>query len=591
MAIEGLENLVNSFDNAVRSYDREISHNMKELQDYIDDKTFVKFYDRKLREFGVSDANISSISDSNKLEYVRKLANAKALEQSKNGETKKVKGKDGKEIEVLANAWEDFVAEYDRELNKHEGMLEIITRALVMTQEDQAKKIYEVEKDVYEIKKELDERVEEDKKLEQEENEIKIGNSKYDKEINEKNEELEQYISQIARNIKLLNVIRAQEGKQNVSGNDEFDRLLTENVELDKKCDEIKLNITKLETQKSNRLADISKERSDLKIPEYTGKYNDFSEKIIDAKEKYQENSVKISEQFKKLGKDPKEILNGNNLGEKEKVDQPSKQVSQNGKTVANGQQLPVNEQSSNKALEPTNYATRSSFDKASSFANIEKPEDGLDRLSHTNDFSDIMATLRDPSKNGKLKKTNLRDTLAKQAELLSNNMKDLSEHCKSVEDALGRELTEEEKSTLENMFDENNGKKFLNGNKEYSKKELASLIKIINDVSQRGDLTPAQREAFSKDFLQYAQMNCFTRQNDKVALTKFFENKFSLGKGKSQKGLEQAISNYVKQTLDRDRSSKDNYFNMLQNGRVDNPRYTEMSEPDKSRQRSSRTR
>lgn len=587
MAIDGLDDLVNKFDSTTKDYDANLGKYMQELEDYKNDKMFSIFFDKKLTELGVTDP--STIPDSEKLNKIKILANDKALEQVKNGETKQVKDKNGNDKTVLVNAFDDFEKEYKLQLSKKENIIKIITQGLNLAQTEQAKLLDGIDEDLEKIKNELDERKNEDKKLEEEKNEIENNESKFDKEIEEmlveinaNNDRIEQIHNQMEK--------LARRDASKIDLQDEMDKLNEINRNLS-------LKIGDRRTQKVNRLADIEKERNDLKIKEYTTKYNDLNERVISAKEKYQENSIKITEQYKEMGLDPKEIANStikmNNpeqIKQQDKDTPASRGVQKDNNSPENTVSFVKSSNPSN-SLEPTDYVTKSSFDKASSFANIENPEDGLNRLANTNDFSDIMATLRDPSKNGKLKKTSLRETLAMQAEFLNNNMRDPKEHMASVENALGRKLTKDEVATLENMFDEKMGKQYLKGDKEYSKSELLNLTKIINDVAKREDLTPEQREAFSKDFLQYAQLNCFNRQNDKVAVTKFFENKFSLGRGKAQKGLEESISNYTKQAIEKDRESKDNFFNNLHNGRLDNPRYAEISEPEKSRQRESRTR
>ncbi len=542
----------------------------KLIEDYNSGKLFSDFYNNKLKEFGFSDEEISKIPDSEKLEKLKEEA---------------LKDTTGK-------SWINLHTEYSKILDNPE-MLEFITMSLKKIQDEQFKNIQNIENEASEIGKTLEEKKKLYQGLIDERNKILEENNNVVEEIDKIDTIINGKYGKSGYNKKIKNI--ETEMKSVDENSSQYKRL-----ELDLKFYQNRINILKKKKEElskceGEKFKKLNEEAKTLGYKKEKEDYDALQGKISNLKEQYRENSKKIEERYRALGKDPNEIIKNADFGKsreskvqefnsqeinsnitsptpenpknKENIEENniSNQVidenQANTPTYNNNQEAAYvneNQANSNNVIdsieEPTNidrtqlvttdYATRDSIKLAGDYAKIESAEERSKLLSNSLIFEDLVKTLRDTSKKSRI--SGLKEKLMKQAESI-----DIPDDSESNIDIIkqakgGGLLTFDETKVLEKMFDKKLGKEYLTGMREYSKDDLKVLTNIMEAVTNNDSLSPELKGKFNETFLQYVQLNSLNIQNGKISATKFLEKRLPFGRAKAQRDFEEAIFQYT---------------------------------------------
>ncbi len=594
MAIDGLSDLVNDFESSSEIYNNDVEKILEVLNNYVSDKSVENFLGDYIEKYPSFDGDISTMSVEDKEYTARKLAFEEHDKEIENEKKVDVKDKDGNVIgKKDANEVENFqqLLKEAREKaeNKKKNYFNNKIESARNIQDYQAQKIEKVENELSEIKKELDQRKDKDKKLSEELKDIIEENSEFDKKIQEAEKRISEIKSKTFDNKSKMEQIKADD-PTGYKKNAEYKNLMAENKELRKESKDLKDNIDEYKEQKENRKTEIEKEKADLKIEEYTDEYTELSNKIREAKDKYKENASKLQEKFSELGINleeqskinenaPEEVettkdKDDNKSNEKEKKNEKS--GTSNG-TVTNSK---LEEPESEKALTTMPSERQCALNKISQYIENPDPEERLDRLSHTDDYENLMSAMNNIGIRDYAQRKELKQALAENTKVLNDNMQETAYYIDMLEDVLGTKLSKSQKDLCKNMFNttkDNKGRvnNILSGTSKFSQSDLSEMKNIINQVKD-ANLSPEQREDFENNFMKYVKMGSLNSQVTKNFASRFLYNKAPTKAARAERQLESSIVAYSNA---KDKSQdKSSFFDYLRSGKESDEKYASLN-------------
>lgn len=565
MAIDGLDNLVNSFETTSKTYNEDIEKILEEINNYVEDKSVEKFLDDYMEREPMFNEDTSNMSIEDKKYIARKLAHGRHDVEIENNEMVPIKDKDGK---VIGNKPANEEENYEKELkevienakNKKNELMKSKFEMAKYAQKYQAEKIEDAEKKLDEIKKELDERIEKDKNISDELQSLEDGKSKIDKDIEEAQKLKEDLENQIEKKTKQMEQIK----KNDPDGYEKNGYYSSISTEIDGLKLQLKGNDEKIESlnkDKSDKITNLKKEKEELKIDEYTNKFNTFSDKVKEQKDKYKENAVKLEESFKKLGLDfaGEDKIKDENVKKLENQEKDVKEKSQND-VVASPQQNAIQDKS---LTVPS--ARQNALNKINEYCKNSDPNERLANLS--NDYEGLSAAINDIGIKDYLQRKELKNALDENTKLLQDNMQDSSYYINMLEDVLGKKLSKTQQDMCKSMFNQDKDKKgrvnnILSGTGKFSNSDLEQMKNVINEV-KNSDLSPEQQEKFENDFLKYVQMGSLNTQVSRNFVSKLWHNNLPTQGARAQRQLENSICSYS-DSKNIEKQGKEYNFNFI---------------------------
>ncbi len=519
------DELKNGVEIDVEGYNQEINDYIPRLKDdYIkENDTFIgNYFSSKIK-----DSNI----DLSGVPYERKKAMA-------------LKEFAKYDLENGTNYEEDFNKEYEEYLNKFAKNKEKIIHILIYAQDEFAEKIKETEEKLKEASNELFEQEKEDKIQEEKD---AIANLK--SEIEEINKELEILNDKITD---LTLEKEALEEKEDLSPEEkerleEIKKSLNPMIEeyeskenlRDGKNDEI--------NTKDQNIKNLEKEKSDLQAAHDESKkiYDEAKESVEMAKEAYEKNGEEILRVAKENDIDVDGILNKKtNDGKENKEEMKDEKVSKDTKAVTTGSAgavvNPVEQESSKL---PTNY----SADAMNDFARCSNSSD---RKATFIDNPAGYAALCDSLKNRSIfnfwKNHRVKRALADNNKELLNNMKDSSEYSTLLDNALGSDLSTDEKEIFENLFDKDSPDNILNGFSKYTDKDMENLYNVVNKLNSKDfSNNPELAKKINSDIMPYIKSGVLNDLANRKILGRFNSKYEMTGKNQRINYISNEITSY----------------------------------------------
>lgn len=393
------------------------------------------------------------------------------------------------DLENGTNYEEDFNKEYEEYLNKFAKNKEKIIHILIHTQDEFAEKIKETEEKLKEANNEL---LEQEKELESIKNQI---DSKLDESKNKRDE---------------------------------------------LKDKEIKIN------DKNTEIKDLEKEKSDLqtKHTESQKIYNDAKESLEKAKEAYVKNGEEILRIAKENGIDVNGIFNEKNDledGTKGEKKDKNEKGSNDAKEVPAGSAINQDEQ--NNANLPSKYSP----DAMNDFA---KCSNSSDRKAKFIDNPAGYAALCDSLKNRSMlnfwKNHRVKRALADNNKELLKNMKDSSEYSTLLDNALGSDLSTDEKKIFENLFDKDSPNNILNGFSKYTDKDMENLYNVVNKLNSKDfSNNPELAKKINSDIMPYIKSGVLNDLANRKILGRFNSKYEMTGKNQRINYISNEIASY----------------------------------------------
>lgn len=524
------DELKNGVEIDIEGYNQEINDYIPRLKDdYIkENDTFIgNYFSSKIK-----DSNI----DLSGVPYERKKAMA-------------LKEFAKYDLENGTNYEEDFNKEYEEYLNKFAKNKEKIIHILIYAQDEFAEKIKETEEKLKEASNELFEQEKEIKEKEDKIQEEKDAIANLKSEIEEINEELEILNDKITD---LTLEKEALEEKEDLSPEEkerleEIKKSLNPMIEeyeskenlRDGKNDEI--------NTKDQNIKNLEKEKSDLQAAHDESKkiYDEAKESVEMAKEAYEKNGEEILRVAKENDIDVDGILNKKtNDGKENKEEMKDEKVSKDTKAVTTGSAgavvNPVEQESSKL---PTNY----SADAMNDFARCSNSSD---RKATFIDNPAGYAALCDSLKNRSIfnfwKNHRVKRALADNNKELLNNMKDSSEYSTLLDNALGSDLSTDEKEIFENLFDKDSPDNILNGFSKYTDKDMENLYNVVNKLNSKDfSNNPELAKKINSDIMPYIKSGVLNDLANRKILGRFNSKYEMTGKNQRINYISNEITSY----------------------------------------------
>lgn len=523
------DELKNGVEKDIEGYNQEINNYILRLKDeYIkENDTFIDDYFSSR----IKDSNI----DLSGVPYERKKAMA-------------LKEFAKYDLENGTNYEEDFNKEYEEYLNKFAKNKEKIIHILIHTQDEFAEKIKETEEKLKEANNELLEQEKEIKEKEDKIRDTKVERIKLETELDQIKKDLEEIQNEINDLSKRKDEL---EGKDKLTKEEEKELESIKN-QIDSKLDESKNKRDELKDKeikindKNTEIKNLEKEKSDLqtKHTESQKIYNDAKESVEKAKEAYVKNGEEILRIAKENGIDVNGIFNEKNDledGTKGEKKDKNEKGSNDAKEVPSGSAINQDEQ--NNANLPSKYSP----DAMNDFA---KCSNSSDRKAKFIDNPAGYAALCDSLKNRSMlnfwKNHRVKRALADNNKELLKNMKDSSEYSTLLDNALGSDLSTDEKKIFENLFDKDSPNNILNGFSKYTDKDMENLYNIVNKLNSK-DLSnnPELAKKINSDIMPYIKSGVLNDLANRKILGRFNSKYEMTGKNQRINYISNEIASY----------------------------------------------
>ena len=523
------DELKNGVEKDIEGYNQEINNYIPRLKDeYIkENDTFIDDYFSSR----IKDSNI----DLSGVPYERKKAMA-------------LKEFAKYDLENGTNYEEDFNKGYEEYLNKFAKNKEKIIHILIHTQDEFAEKIKETEEKLKEANNELLEQEKEIKEKEDKIRDTKVERIKLETELDQIKKDLEEIQNEINDLSKRKDEL---EGKDKLTKEEEKELESIKN-QIDSKLDESKNKRDELKDKeikindKNTEIKNLEKEKSDLqtKHTESQKIYNDAKESLEKAKEAYVKNGEEILRIAKENGIDVNGIFNEKNDledGTKGEKKDKNEKGSNDAKEVPAGSAINQDEQ--NNANLPSKYSP----DAMNDFA---KCSNSSDRKAKFIDNPAGYAALCDSLKNRSMlnfwKNHRVNRALADNNKELLKNMKDSSEYSTLLDNALGSNLSTDEKKIFENLFDKDSPNNILNGFSKYTDKDMENLYNIVNKLNSK-DLSnnPELAKKINSDIMPYIKSGVLNDLANRKILGRFNTKYEMTGKNQRINYISDEIASY----------------------------------------------
>lgn len=523
------DELKNGVEKDIEGYNQEINNYIPRLKDeYIkENDTFIDDYFSSR----IKDSNI----DLSGVPYERKKAMA-------------LKEFAKYDLENGTNYEEDFNKEYEEYLNKFAKNKEKIIHILIHTQDEFAERIKETEEKLKEANNELLEQEKEIKEKEDKIRDTKVERIKLETELDQIKKDLEEIQNEINDLSKRKDEL---EGKDKLTKEEEKELESIKN-QIDSKLDESKNKRDELKDKeikindKNTEIKNLEKEKSDLqtKHTESQKIYNDAKESLEKAKEAYVKNGEEILRIAKENGIDVNGIFNEKNDledGTKGEKKDKNEKGSNDAKEVPAGSAINQDEQ--NNANLPSKYSP----DAMNDFA---KCSNSSDRKSTFIDNPAGYAALCDSLKNrGMLnfwKNHRVKRALADNNKELLKNMKDSSEYSTLLDNALGSDLSTDEKEIFENLFDKDSPNNILNGFSKYTDKDMENLYNVVNKLNSKDfSNNPELAKKINSDIMPYIKSGVLNDLANRKILGRFNSKHEMTGKNQRINYISNEIASY----------------------------------------------
>lgn len=523
------DELKNGVEKDIEGYNQEINNYIPRLKDeYIkENDTFIDDYFSSR----IKDSNI----DLSGVPYERKKAMA-------------LKEFAKYDLENGTNYEEDFNKEYEEYLNKFAKNKEKIIHILIHTQDEFAEKIKETEEKLKEANNELLEQEKEIKEKEDKIRDTKVERIKLETELDQIKKDLEEIQNEINDLSKRKDEL---EGKDKLTKEEEKELESIKN-QIDSKLDESKNKRDELKDKeikindKNTEIKNLEKEKSDLqtKHTESQKIYNDAKESLEKAKEAYVKNGEEILRIAKENGIDVNGIFNEKNDledGTKGEKKDKNEKGSNDAKEVPAGSAINQDEQ--NNANLPSKYSP----DAMNDFA---KCSNSSDRKSTFIDNPAGYAALCDSLKNRSMldfwKTHKVKRALADNNKELLKNMKDSSEYSTLLDNALGSDLSTDEKEIFENLFDKDSPNNILNGFSKYTDKDMENLYNIVNKLNSKDfSNNPELAKRINSDIMPYIKSGVLNDLANRKILGRFNSKYEMTGKNQRINYISNELASY----------------------------------------------
>ena len=298
---------------------------------------------------------------------------------------------------------------------------------------------------------------------------------------------------------------------------------------------------------KDQNIKNLEKEKSDLQAAHDESKkiYDEAKESVEMAKEAYEKNGEEILRVAKENDIDVDEILNKKTNDEKEnKEEMKDEKVSKDAKAATTGSAgAVVNPVEQESAKLPTNY----SADAMNDFARCSNSSD---RKATFIDNPAGYAALYDSLKNRSIfnfwKNHRVKRALADNNKELLNNMKDSSEYSTLLDNALGSDLSTDEKEIFENLFDKDSPDNILNGFSKYTDKDMENLYNVVNKLNSKDfSNNPELAKKINSDIMPYIKSGVLNDLANRKILGRFNSKYEMTGKNQRINYISNEITSY----------------------------------------------
>lgn len=442
----------------------------------------------------------------------------------------------------------DFKKKYENYIETQESSKKEIIEILYSIQVRFAERIKAVEKKLNSTIENLSEQKNQIKEKEDKIRDTKVERIKLETELDQIKKDLEEIQNEINDLSKRKDEL---EGKDKLTKEEEKELESIKN-QIDSKLDESKNKKDELKDKeikindKNTEIKNLEKEKSDLqtKHTESQKIYNDAKESLEKAKEAYVKNGEEILRIAKENGIDVNGIFNEKNDledGTKGEKKDKNEKVSNDAKEVPAGSAINQDEQ--NNANLPSKYSP----DAMNDFA---KCSNSSDRKAKFIDNPAGYAALCDSLKNRSMlnfwKNHRVKRALADNNKELLKNMKDSSEYSTLLDNALGSDLSTDEKKIFENLFDKDSPNNILNGFSKYTDKDMENLYNIVNKLNSK-DLSnnPELAKKINSDIMPYIKSGVLNDLANRKILGRFNTKYEMTGKNQRINYISDEIASY----------------------------------------------
>ena len=442
----------------------------------------------------------------------------------------------------------DFKKRYENYIETQESSKKEIIEILYSIQVRFAERIKAVEKKLNSTIENLSEQKNQIKEKEDKIRDTKVERIKLETELDQIKKDLEEIQNEINDLSKRKDEL---EGKDKLTKEEEKELESIKN-QIDSKLDESKNKRDELKDKeikikdKNTEIKNLEKEKSDLqtKHTESQKIYNDAKESVEKAKEAYVKNGEEILRIAKENGIDVNGIFNEKNDledGTKGEKKDKNEKGSNDVKEVPAGSAINQDEQ--NNANLPSKYSP----DTMKEFAMCSNSSD---RKSTFIDNPAGYAALCDSLKNRSMldfwKTHKVKRALADNNKELLKNMKDSSEYSTLLDNALGSDLSTDEKEILENLFDKDSPNNILNGFSKYTDKDMENLYNVVNKLNSKDfSNNPELAKKINSDIMPYIKSGVLNDLANRKILGRFNSKYEMTGKNQRINYISNEIASY----------------------------------------------
>lgn len=507
------------------------------------------------------------------------------------------------------NFYDEFQNKYEAYVVEQETGKKEVIEILLAVQKRFAQRIKTVSKKLEEASKELSEQ---EKQINKKEEEIKaeeeamkvLGN-----EIESINNELDKLNDEITN---LTFEKEDLEAKENLSPEEEK-RLEEIKSKLDfmekEYYDKEKLRDNKVDEKKTKQdnIQKLKSEKSDLEKNHEECKkiYDDAKESLEKAKEAYYKNGEEINKVAKENGIDVEAILDEDKSKEdsSEKNKPDDKEEKKDGKDAKEAKTVSsaggvasatIPQEQETSANMPVEY----SQDTMNDFVKCSNSKDRRNNyIDSPIGYANLCNSLQNRGVFDFWKNHKVKRALRYNNKEMLENMKETSEYTDLLNNALGAELSPNEKQVFEMLFDKNSDQNILNGFSKYTEQDMEDLYSVINKLNTKDfKNNPELAMKINSEIIPYIKSGVLNDFANRKALGRFNSKHDMTGKNQHINNISMEAFNYsckytpVKQPVEKVNNS---FTSHLTEGVQQEPTVNvpTNSEPQKSPQKNGPTR
>ncbi len=507
------------------------------------------------------------------------------------------------------NFYDEFQNKYEAYVVEQETGKKEVIEILLAVQKRFAQRIKTVSKKLEEASKELSEQ---EKQINKKEEEIKAEEEAM-KVLGNEIESIRNELDKLNDEITNLTFEKEDlEAKENLSPEEEK-RLEEIKSKLDfmekEYYDKEKLRDSKVDEKKTKQdnIQKLKSEKSDLEKNHEECKkiYDDAKESLEKAKEAYYKNGEEINKVAKENGIDVEAILDE----DKSKEDSSEKNKPDDKEEKKDGKD--AKEAKTASSAGGVASATIPQEQETSANMPVEYSQDAMNdfvKCSNSNDrrnnyidspigYANLCNSLQNRGifdfwKNHKVKRA-----LRYNNKEMLENMKETSEYTDLLNNALGAELSPNEKQVFEMLFDKNSDQNILNGFSKYTEQDMEDLYSVINKLNNKDfKNNPELAMKINSEIIPYIKSGVLNDFANRKVLGRFNSKHDMTGKNQHINNISMEAFNYsckytpVKQPVEKVNNS---FTSHLTEGVQQEPTVNvpTNSEPQKSPQKNGPTR